>query len=124
MSGKHRLTVGNNVIIGTRAKVLGPISVGNHARIGSNAIGVDSMPADTTGVGMPAGPVDHEATLRLAAFEPYKMPSSDCPDRVGGDLQALRAELADVEARLRRLTPAPERDATQAEYAGGQPAAE
>ena len=56
--GKRHPTVGKNVIIGAGAKVLGPITVGDNARIGSNAVVVDAVPADTTVVGIPARPVD------------------------------------------------------------------
>ena len=47
-------TIGDNVHIGTGAKVLGPIVVGDHARIGANAVVVSDVPANTTVVGMPA----------------------------------------------------------------------
>lgn len=47
-------TIGDNVHIGTGAKILGPITVGNHARIGANAVVVHDVPANTTVVGMPA----------------------------------------------------------------------
>src|SRR5215813_8733823 len=57
-SGKRHPTVGNNVIIGAGAKVLGPISVGDNARVGSNAVVLDNVPDDTTVVGIPARPVD------------------------------------------------------------------
>src|SRR3954451_6367312 len=59
--GKPHPTVGNNVIIGAGAKVLGPITIGNDARVGSNAVVVDSVPKDTTVVGIPARPVDRKA---------------------------------------------------------------
>ncbi len=47
-------TIGDNVHIGTGAKVLGPITIGDHARIGANAVVVHDVPANTTVVGMPA----------------------------------------------------------------------
>ena len=50
-SGKRHPTVGNNVIIGAGAKVLGPITIGDNARVGSNSVVLDSVPADTTVVG-------------------------------------------------------------------------
>src|SRR3954451_20724303 len=61
MGGKRHPTVGDNVIIGAGAKVLGPITVGDNARVGSNAVVVDSVPKDTTVVGIPARPVDRKA---------------------------------------------------------------
>ncbi len=103
MGGKRHPTVGNNVIIGAGAKVLGPITIGDNARIGSNAVVVDSVPADTTVVGIPARPVDRKFPRRKAAFDPYGMPCDDSLDPVLRDFEILRAELADVEARLDRL---------------------
>ncbi|WP_123054776.1 serine O-acetyltransferase EpsC [Clostridium sp. JN-1] len=52
--GKRHPTIGNNVIIGCGAKVLGPIKVGDNAKIGGNAVVVKDVPANTTAVGVPA----------------------------------------------------------------------
>ncbi|MGH2588719.1 MAG: serine O-acetyltransferase [Dehalococcoidia bacterium] len=49
--------IGDNVFIGTGAKVLGGIQIGDRARIGANAVVVNDVPADTTVVGIPARPV-------------------------------------------------------------------
>src|SRR5499427_10121240 len=75
-SGKRHPTVGNNVIIGAGAKVLGPISVGDNARVGSNAVVLDDVPDDTTVVGIPARPVDRTLTRGrpVPAFDPYGIP--------------------------------------------------
>ena len=55
--GKRHPTLANGVIIGAGAKVLGPISVGENARIGSNAVVVKDVSAGTTVVGIPARPL-------------------------------------------------------------------
>lgn len=47
-------TIGDEVHIGTGAKILGPVTIGDHARIGANAVVVDDVPANTTVVGAPA----------------------------------------------------------------------
>lgn len=117
--GKRHPTIGNNVIIGAGAKVLGPVTVGDNARIGSNAVVVDSVPPDTTVVGVPARPVDRKIPRRAAAFDPYGMPCDDSLDPVLRDLEGLRAELADVEGRIERLAA----DARARQPAAGQPAA-
>lgn len=52
--GKRHPTIGNNVIIGTGAKVLGPIVVGNNAKIGANAVVLENVPENSTAVGIPA----------------------------------------------------------------------
>lgn len=52
--GKRHPTVGNGVIIGSGAKVLGPINIGDGAKIGSNAVVLKDVPARATAVGIPA----------------------------------------------------------------------
>ncbi len=52
--GKRHPTVGNNVLIGSGAKVLGPFTVGDNTRIASNAVVLNAIPADCTAVGAPA----------------------------------------------------------------------
>jgi serine O-acetyltransferase len=52
--GKRHPSLGNGVVIGAGAKLLGPISVGDRARIGSNAVVVKDVPAGATAVGIPA----------------------------------------------------------------------
>jgi serine O-acetyltransferase len=106
MGGKRHPTVGNNVIIGAGAKVLGPITVGDNARIGSNAVVVDPVPNDTTVVGIPARPVDRTLPRRQPDFDPYGMPCEASLDPLLRDLEGLRAELAEVEARVSRVAEA------------------
>ncbi len=52
--GKRHPTLGRGVVIGAGAKVLGPIEIGDGAKIGSNAVVVRDVPADATAVGIPA----------------------------------------------------------------------
>lgn len=52
--GKRHPTIGNNVVIGTGAKVLGPITVGNSAKIGANTVVLADVPSNATAVGIPA----------------------------------------------------------------------
>ena len=103
MGGKRHPTIGNGVIIGAGAKVLGPIVVGDNARIGSNAVVVDAVPPDTTVVGIPARPVDRKVPSRKPHFDPYGMPCDDSIDPLLRDLEGLRAELSEVEVRIARL---------------------
>ena len=50
---KRHPTIGNNVMIGCGAKVLGPITIGNNVKIGANAVILKGVPDDTTVVGIP-----------------------------------------------------------------------
>lgn len=52
--GKRHPTVGNNVVIGGGAKVLGPINIGDHVKIGANSVVLMNIPANSTAVGVPA----------------------------------------------------------------------
>ncbi len=52
--GKRHPTVGNNVIIGCGAKILGPISIGDGAKIGANSVVLKNVPKGKTAVGIPA----------------------------------------------------------------------
>ncbi len=104
MGGKRHPTIGNNVIIGTGAKVLGPILVGDNARIGSNAVVVDPVPADTTVVGIPARPVERREKSNPKSFDPYGMPCDGSPDPVQCEIEGLRAELAELEIKVARLS--------------------
>jgi serine O-acetyltransferase len=114
-SGKRHPSIGNNVIIGAGAKVLGPIMVGDNARIGANAVVVDNVPADTTMVGIPARPVaapTARATAALHPFAPYGMPCDDSLDPLLADLKSLRQQLHTLEARVgnRAVPPEPDND--------------
>ncbi len=88
--GKRHPTLGNNVVIGAGAKVLGPLYVGENARIGSNAVVVKDVPAGATVVGIPgrivakADAAVNEQRQHLAkkfGFDAYAV-SSDNPDPV------------------------------------------
>jgi len=52
--GKRHPTIGNNVMIGAGAKVLGPFKIGDNAKIAAGAVVLEEIPADTTAVGVPA----------------------------------------------------------------------
>ena len=67
--GKRHPTLGNGVVIGAGAKVLGPITVGAHAKIGSNAVVVKDVPPGATAIGIPARIVEaQESNGRFSAY--------------------------------------------------------
>lgn len=53
-TGKRHPTLGNNVMVGSGAKILGPFTVGDNARIAANAVVLEAVPANSTAVGVPA----------------------------------------------------------------------
>jgi serine O-acetyltransferase len=98
--GKRHPTIGNNVIIGAGAKILGAIEVGDNARVGANAVVIAAVPADTTVVGIPARAV--ERTGRQPRFDAYGTPCDPCLDPLFHELELLRGELTALEARFPR----------------------
>jgi len=105
LRGKRHPTVGNNVIIGAGAKVLGAISIGDGARIGANAVVIQAVPNGTTVVGIPARPIDRAPAQREGKFDAYGTPLEAALDPLIRDVETLRAELAELECRVARLAP-------------------
>jgi len=86
-TGKRHPTVGDRVIIGSGAKVLGPIVVGDDSRIGANAVVVKAVPAGSVVVGVPG-----QVIARSRPHEATALPRTDdalLPDLVSVSLQTL-----------------------------------
>lgn len=110
--GKRHPTLGKGVVIGAGGKVLGPIFVGDGAKIGSNAVVVKEVPAGATVVGVPGRVVQGEAAtaVRFAAYavvrdqdDPYAKAISSLVEHaheLEQTVQALRAKLDRIEADL------------------------
>jgi serine O-acetyltransferase len=102
--GKRHPSVGNNVIIGAGAKVLGPIMLGDNSRVGANSVVLEDVPAGVTVVGIPARTVERELTGRkVPGFDPYGIPCDGSLDPLLRDLDQMHCELADLEARVAEL---------------------
>lgn len=105
--GKRHPTVGNNVIIGAGAKVLGDILVGDNARVGANAVVVQPVPAGVTVVGIPARPVERDPVRKpqpQPLFVAYGTPCEETLDPLVRTVEALRAEMIALEARVTQLS--------------------
>ena len=99
-SGKRHPTIGNNVLIGSGAKVLGPFKVGDNARIASGAVVLREVPPNCTAVGVPA----HVA--RLAGKPVYYADDVDqinVKDPVEADLVGLAQRICQLEQQLKQL---------------------
>ena len=68
---KRHPTINNNVIIGSGAQVLGPITVGNYARIGANTVILNDVPEKATMVGNPAKNINIKNIVTDEKFKPY-----------------------------------------------------
>lgn len=112
-SGKRHPTLGNNVVVGAGAKILGPFDVGDDARIGSNAVVLHPVPAGATVVGVPGKVVRCRDKNRkcldlvretaeaesLQAFDAYGV-AGDADDPV----ELLQQQLAELRAEVEKLT--------------------
>jgi serine O-acetyltransferase len=85
--GKRHPTLGNGVVVGAGAKILGPIVIGDGAQIGSNAVVVKEVPAGATAVGIPARIVAKEVGEK-AGFSAYAV-GSDMNDPVSRSIHEL-----------------------------------
>jgi serine O-acetyltransferase len=110
--GKRHPTLGNNVIVGSGAQVLGGFTVGDGARVGANAVVVAPVEAHTTVVGIPAKAVSHQAGRDDHCddrFVPYGTPCEDLPDPVARAIRGLLDEVASLRARVNELEAQPDR---------------
>jgi serine O-acetyltransferase len=97
--GKRHPTLGDNVTVGSGAKLLGPIAVGDGAKIGANTVVVEDVPPGATVVGNPGHPVRVEGKR-------VEGPDADwihLPDPIAEAIKGLSTRIADLERRLSEL---------------------
>ena len=87
-TGKRHPTLGDNVLIGAGAKVLGPFKVGNNARIAANSVVLREVPENATVVGVPG---------RIARISGEKLDHIHTPDPVMIEIEALKKRLEALE---------------------------
>ena len=99
--GKRHPTLGKGVVVGAGAKILGPILIGEGARIGSNAVVVKDVPAGATAIGIPARIIEAEAAPngRFTAYAVVK----DLNDPMSKAVHELIGHSADIDRRLEHL---------------------
>ena len=97
--GKRHPTIGNHVLIGTGAKVLGPITVGDGSRVAANAVVLKDIPENSTAVGSPARVVKVDGKRVNYVSE---VDHVNVVDPVDIELAAIRAEIARIEAQEER----------------------
>lgn len=98
-SGKRHPTIGNNVLIGTGAKVLGPFKVGDNSRIAANSVVLGEIPPDSTAVGVPARVVKIAGQKVDYASEVDQVSVSD---PVAEELSAINRILSEINKKLDR----------------------
>ncbi|NVF13535.1 serine O-acetyltransferase [Vreelandella maris] len=116
--GKRHPTLGDGVIVGAGAKILGPFTVGAGAKIGSNAVVTKEVPPGATVVGIPGkivkrtdpdveealdvDPARREAICQKFGFDAYGV-SQDMPDPVARSMQAMLDHMHAVDERIERM---------------------
>jgi len=99
--GKRHPTLEDKVVIGAGAKILGPITIGSGAKIGSNAVVVKDIPKNATAVGIPARLVDDKAQ-KTSSFSPYAV-GKDEDDPMVQSIQELIKKINAQEGKIVRL---------------------
>jgi serine O-acetyltransferase len=100
-SGKRHPTIGDGVIIGAGAKIIGAFKVGNRARIGANSVVTKAVADGATVVGIPAKPVLVDADVFAKEFLAYGTPCCDEQfDPQTQKLELMRCELEQLQKRL------------------------
>ncbi len=93
--GKRHPTLGNNVLVGAGAKVLGPFTIGDNAKIAANAVVLDAVGANSTAAGVPARVVRKHGK-RVG----YDLDQIHIPDPVSQELCALRYQIETLQKRI------------------------
>ena len=94
-TGKRHPTLGNNVLIGAGAKVLGPVYIGDNVRVGAGSVVLKNLPANATAVGVPAEVVRVGSVKCVPADD---LDQQDLPDIVNQRISELEARLSRLEA--------------------------
>ena len=103
---KRHPTLGNNVIVGSGAQILGPIVVHDCARVGANSVVTRDVPAQVTVAGIPARALHHRLTVDgegKAPFVAYGVPIDGDFEDLMDTPTKLRAQLGMMKARLNAL---------------------
>jgi serine O-acetyltransferase len=98
--GKRHPTLEDDVTVGSGAKLLGPVTVGQNAKVGANTVVIEDVPDHTTVVGNPGHPVRVEGRK-------VEGPDTDwihLPDPIAEALKELSRRMTELEKRLERLT--------------------
>lgn len=95
--GKRHPTIGDNVMIGSGAKVLGPFTVGSNSKIAAGAVVLSEVPSDSTAVGVPA------RIVSMGGERVYDLDQIKIPDPVAQQINALNLRIDELSAELEAL---------------------
>ena len=94
--GKRHPTLGNHVVVGAGAKILGGITIGDNVKIGANSVVLKNVPANSTVIGVPARVIKTQGERLPDAT----MDQVDLPDPISDRFLALEQELIELRKRL------------------------
>ncbi len=95
--GKRHPTLGNNIVVGSGAKVLGNIEIGSNSRIGAGSVVVDSVPENSTVVGIPGRIVRQKLLIQ------GQLMHNRIPDPITCQMNRMKYEIQDIKEQLEEL---------------------
>ena len=98
--GKRHPTIGDRVVIGANATVLGNITIGNDVRIGAGSVVLKDVPNNSTVVGVPGQIIERDG-VKIDKKE--ILMHNDIPDRVGEEICRLQAEIDKLNAMIKNI---------------------
>lgn len=100
---KRHPTLEDDVIVGSGAQILGPVTVGRCARVGANAVVTKNVPEGVTIVGIPGRAIPRTVADPSQEFSPYGTPLGDIPDPIARALEGLMEQVTTLKARVEEL---------------------
>lgn len=100
---KRHPTLCDGVIVGSGAQILGPITVGEDARVGANAVVTTNIPAGVTAVGIPAKVIMPKDKSKAREFRAYATTPEGLPDPVQQVLDQMRGQMNEMQKRIDEL---------------------
>lgn len=100
--GKRHPTLGDNVLVGAGAKVLGPFRVGSNVKIAANAVVLNAIPDNCTAVGVPARVVRRNGR-KIEPCVTQEIDQVHIPDPVSLEMCRLRAEMDSIKKDIQKL---------------------
>ena len=117
---KRHPTLGNNVMVGSGAKILGAITLGNNVRVGANSVVVKDVPACCTVVGIPGRVIQSKGT-QIQNRHGIDLDHHLIPDPIGKAIACLMERIDELEAKQHQLTEVQQvADAEDHQSASGQ----
>ena len=96
--GKRHPTLGNNVMVGAGAKVLGPVKIGSNSKIAANAVVLREVPENSTAVGIPAKVVRRDGVKVQDDLDQIHI-----PDPVAQEFSRMREEIRAIHEQIEKI---------------------